>query len=169
MGKSAARLFDAQDDLREMIRTLAQQVETLQGGTTPGSAQPENAATMTVGVADLKNQVMRLIERVDQHHRDLTTFAPVQQNVELMEGQTERVEVRSLLSTDVMEEVDGRLAVTDVDATGQRYAKFGSMISIVVQWKNKQRNVPLKNMQQNGSPNNLQRQSRHFLRSVRGM
>ena len=34
------------------------------------------------------------------------------------------VEVRSLLSTEVMEEVDGRLAVTDVDSNGQRYVKF---------------------------------------------
>ena len=34
------------------------------------------------------------------------------------------VEVRSLLSTEVMEEVDGRLAVTDVDPNGQRFVKF---------------------------------------------
>ena len=34
------------------------------------------------------------------------------------------VEVRSLLSTEVMEEIDGRLAVTDVDYNGQRYVKF---------------------------------------------
>ena len=33
------------------------------------------------------------------------------------------VEVKSLLS-EVMEEVDGRLAVTDVDSSGQRYVKF---------------------------------------------
>ena len=34
------------------------------------------------------------------------------------------VEVRSLLSTEVMEEIDGRMAVTDVDPNGQRYVKF---------------------------------------------
>ena len=34
------------------------------------------------------------------------------------------VEVTSLLSTEVVEEIDGRLAVTDVDATGQRNVKF---------------------------------------------
>ena len=34
------------------------------------------------------------------------------------------VEVGSLLSTEVMEEIDGRLAVTDVDAAGQQYVKF---------------------------------------------
>ena len=34
------------------------------------------------------------------------------------------VEVRSLLSTEVMEEIAGRLAVTDVDSSGQRLVKF---------------------------------------------
>ena len=34
------------------------------------------------------------------------------------------VEVRSLLSAEVMEEVDGRMAVTDVDPNGQRRVKF---------------------------------------------
>ena len=34
------------------------------------------------------------------------------------------VDVRSLLSTEMMEEVDGRFAVTNVDCNGQRYVKF---------------------------------------------
>ena len=34
------------------------------------------------------------------------------------------VEVRALLSTEAVEEVDGWMAVTDVDATGQRCVKF---------------------------------------------
>ena len=36
----------------------------------------------------------------------------------------ERVEVRTLLSTEAVEKVDGFMAVTDVDATGQRYVRF---------------------------------------------
>ena len=39
------------------------------------------------------------------------------------------IEVRSLLSTAVMEEIDGRLAVTDVDSNGQSLSSFGSTIS----------------------------------------
>ena len=34
------------------------------------------------------------------------------------------VEVRTLLLTEAVEEVDGWMAATDVDATGQRYVKF---------------------------------------------
>ena len=49
-----------------MFRTLAQQVEALQGGTTPGSVPPENAATTVMDVEDLKNKVTRLIEQVDR-------------------------------------------------------------------------------------------------------
>ena len=39
MGNLAARLYEVQEDLVEMLRNLAQQVETLQGGTTPGCAR----------------------------------------------------------------------------------------------------------------------------------
>ena len=34
------------------------------------------------------------------------------------------VEVRSLLSTELVEEIDGKLAVTDVDPSGNRFVKF---------------------------------------------
>ena len=34
------------------------------------------------------------------------------------------VEVRSLLPTERLEEMDGRLAVTDKDSSGNRYVKF---------------------------------------------
>ena len=41
MGNSTARLHEAQEDLTGMLRTLARQVENLQGGTKPMStAQP---------------------------------------------------------------------------------------------------------------------------------
>ena len=45
IGNSLARYIDAQEDLKEVFRTLARQVEALQGGTTPRSAPPENDAT----------------------------------------------------------------------------------------------------------------------------
>ena len=59
------------------------------------------------------------------------------------------VEVRSLLSTEVVEETDGRLAVTDVDAAGQRFVKFWIDAFMTVQWK-QQRNMPLKKTKQTG-------------------
>ena len=77
IGNSLARYIDALGDLKEMFRTLARQVEALRGGTTPGSAPPENnttpgaaplenSATTVMDIEDLKNEVTRLIEQVDR-------------------------------------------------------------------------------------------------------
>ena len=74
-GNSAVRLHETQEDLKGMLRTLAQQVENLQGGTHPESSQPENAASIVMDVEDLKSKATRLIEQVDQHNRHLNTLA----------------------------------------------------------------------------------------------
>ena len=34
------------------------------------------------------------------------------------------VEVRSLLSTELVKEIDGKMAVTDIDPSGNRFVKF---------------------------------------------
>ena len=71
MGNSAARLHNAQEVLKGMLRTLARLVENLQGG----SSQTGTSASVVVDVEDLKTKATRLIEPVDQHNRHLNTLA----------------------------------------------------------------------------------------------
>ena len=67
-------------------------------------------------MAVLQNQEAKRVREIGSPIFD----APLQHDYEA------GIEVRSLLSTDEIEEVDGRLAVTDVDSNGQRYVKFWS-------------------------------------------
>ena len=60
MGTSAVRLHEPQEDFEGMVRTLARQVENLQGGTHPGSSQPENSTSIVMDVEDLKSKTTRL-------------------------------------------------------------------------------------------------------------
>ena len=99
MGNSAARFHDAQEDLKGMLRTLARQLENLQGGTHPGSPQTETPVSVVMDVENLKSKATRLIEQVDQHNRHLNTLAPLQEKVQfletLMEEWQRRFPVRS--------------------------------------------------------------------------
>ena len=65
MGTSAAKLHDLQEDVERMVRTLARQVENLQGGTHPGSSKLENSASIVMDVEDLKGKTAPLNEHVD--------------------------------------------------------------------------------------------------------
>ena len=87
----------------------------------------------------------------------------------LQHGYEAGVEARSLLSTEVMEEVDRRLAVTDMDPNGQRYVKFGLMTSTVAQQRSKLRITWLTNMLQNGNSNNSQCRSLRSLCLAKGV
>ena len=78
------------------------------------------------------------------------------------------VEVRSLLSTEVMEEIDGRLAVIDVDSNQNRFVKVGSMTFQVAPQRGNLLTIPLKNMLQLGVPNAFQLRFLHFLSLVEG-
>ena len=65
-------------------------------------------------VAILKNQEAKRVRDIGS----LIFETPIQHDYEA------GVEVRSLLPTELMEETDRRLAVTDVDQSGNRYVKF---------------------------------------------
>ena len=73
----------------------------------PGQWSPED-------VAVLQNQEAKRVRELGS----LIFGTPLQHDYEAV------VEVKCLLSTEVMEEIDGRLAVTDVDSNGKRYAKI---------------------------------------------
>ena len=98
MGHSAGRLPEAQEDLHEMVKNLARQIEAIQSGTTPGvvhqehamadpgpaqsenaetesgPARPENAVSMVLDGEDLKTKTKRLIERGDHLTRAVDQF-----------------------------------------------------------------------------------------------
>ena len=83
----------------------------------------------------LQNQEAKKIREISS----LIFDSPVQYDYEI------GVEVRTLLPTEAVEEIDGSLAVIDVDAAGHRYVKFwidSARASLVL--RNKQRNVWLK-------------------------
>ena len=96
MGTPAARLHDAQEDLKGMLRTLARQVENFQGRTHPGSSQTETSASVVMDVEDLKSKGTRLIEQVDQRNRHLNTFAPLLAKAQFPEAQMEEWQRRVL-------------------------------------------------------------------------
>ena len=114
MGHTAARLFDAHEDVQEMMRNLARQGEAIRSGAIPGvvhqepamtdstptqsenaetesgPARPENVASMVLDVEDLKTKTAHLIERVDQLTRGADHFAPLHNKVEQIEALLER-------------------------------------------------------------------------------
>ena len=50
-----------------------------------GLPQSENSAS----VEDLKNKVTRLMEQMEHHTRSLNTFVPMQDKIDIVEGQLE--------------------------------------------------------------------------------
>ena len=86
---SHARLHDAQEDLKGILRTLARQVESLQGGAHSRLPQTENSASVVMDVDDLKNKVARLMERVEHSVRGLDAFVRLRNKVLIIEGQIE--------------------------------------------------------------------------------
>ena len=69
-----------------MIQNLAQQIEALRSGTTPGRtsseqrtttepASSENSVPVVMEVQDLKQKVAHLIEQLDQHNREIGQLA----------------------------------------------------------------------------------------------
>ena len=112
MGNSAARLYEAQEDLKGMLRTLAQQVEKLQGGTHPGSLQPDSTTpiVMIMNVEDLKRKATRFIESIDQN-RAIDSLAPLREQVQHLEAKMEnwqtRFPVRSV--SDEVEDIQGNI------------------------------------------------------------
>ena len=67
--------------------------------------------------AILRNQEAKKVRDIGS----LIFETPVQHDYEAS------VEVRSLLSTERLDDLEGRLAVTDVDTSGNRYVSFGLM------------------------------------------
>ena len=65
MEASNTRLFEAQENFKGMLRTLARQVESLQGGAHSGLPQSENSAPVVMAVEDLKSKVTCLMEEVE--------------------------------------------------------------------------------------------------------
>ena len=84
MKASNARLHEAQEDFKGMLRTLARQVESFQGG---GLPQSEISASAVVDVDDLKNKVTRLMEQVEHHTRSVNTLAPLREKIDINESQ----------------------------------------------------------------------------------
>ena len=72
-----------------MVKTLARQVELLQGGTHRGSPQPGNSASLVMNVEDMKSKTTRLIEHIDQHDRQLNALTPLLQRAQEIEAQLE--------------------------------------------------------------------------------
>ena len=68
---SLARLHEVQDDLKGMLRTLARQVESIQGGAHSGLPQSENSASPVMDVGYLKSKVTRLMEGMEHCIRSL--------------------------------------------------------------------------------------------------
>ena len=75
-----------------------------------GSFGPWSAGDTAI----LRNQEAKRVREIGS----LIFETPIQHDYEA------GVEVRSLLSTERLEELDGRLAVTDEDSHGVRYVKF---------------------------------------------
>ena len=101
IGNSLGVCIDEQRDQKEMLRNLAQQVEALRSGASPGAASSENNATsasassensvpIAIEIEDLKQKVARLIERGDQRNREVSNIGPVMHRVDMLESQVER-------------------------------------------------------------------------------
>ena len=218
------RVTDAREDLQENYRTLQDKRLLFKAGLIPRLCHknlyhkkrqhPKAQLQWTwVDELNLKTEVVRLQEHVEQHGRRLGVLSPVLQRLDLLEEQIERwryrlpdmllgdtpatqtspavfstiqsdvrapalrveicdpnqwspgdvailhnqeakrvteigslifdtplqrdYEVRSLLSIEVMEEVDGRLAVTEGNSNGQNTSSSGSMNSPIALWRSK--------------------------------
>ena len=120
MGNSDARLYEAQEDLAGMLRTLAQQVETLQGGTTPGSAQFTSTAPLVMDVEDLKRKATRFIEAIDQNKRAIDILAPLREEVEHFEAKMEDWQTRFLVRS-LGDEVEDIQSGIELQADFERF------------------------------------------------
>ena len=89
MGNSAARLHETQEDLARTLRTLAQQVENVQSGTTPGSMQSTSTAPIVMEVEDLNGKATLFNQAFDQNKRAIDTLVPLREQVQHLEAEIE--------------------------------------------------------------------------------
>ena len=99
------------------IPTSTTQFSTIQKDVRAGAirieiSDPEQWSTGDIAI--LKNQEAKRVRDIGS----LIFETPIQHDYEA------GVEVRSLLSSELVEETDGKLAVTDVDPSGNRFVKF---------------------------------------------